>query len=77
MLDESNGFPQYRSADLVALLQGLLRAQRLSDRPAEPDDIGLDATGNLRSALTGPALGGRTGFGTHASISAQLPARTA
>jgi hypothetical protein len=47
MLDESNGFPQHRSADLVALLEHLLRAQRLPDRPAAPDDVGLDATGNL------------------------------
>ena len=47
MLDESNGLPQHRSAHPVALLQRLLGTQRLPDRPAAPDDVGLDATCDL------------------------------
>jgi hypothetical protein len=47
MLDESDGFPQYRPAHPVTLLQRLLGPQRLSDRPATPDDLGLDTTRNL------------------------------
>jgi hypothetical protein len=47
MLNESNGFPQHRSAHPVALLQRLLGTQRLPDRPATPDDVGLDPTRNL------------------------------
>jgi hypothetical protein len=29
----------------------------LPDRPAAPDDVGLDATGDLRGPLIRPALG--------------------
>jgi hypothetical protein len=47
MLDESNGFPQHRPAHPVTLLQRLLGTQRLPDRPAASDDVGLDATRNL------------------------------
>jgi hypothetical protein len=47
MLDESNGFPQYRATHPIALLQRLLGTQRLPDRPAASDDVGLDATRNL------------------------------
>ncbi len=47
MLDESDCFPQHRPAHPVTLLQRLLRAERLPDRPATPDDVGLDATRDL------------------------------
>jgi hypothetical protein len=75
MLDESDGLPQHRPAHPVTPLQRLLGPQRLPDRPATPDDVGLDATRNLGSPLIGPALGGRTGFRTHTSVTAQLRAR--
>ena len=76
MLDESDGFPQHRPAHPVTLLQRLLRPQRLPDRPATPDDVGLDTTRNLRSSLIGPAPGSRTGSGMQKSFRTQLHART-
>jgi hypothetical protein len=42
-------------------LQRLLGTQQLPDRPASSDDVGLDATRDLRSSLTGEAPGGSTG----------------
>ena len=76
MLDESDGFPQHRSAHPVPLLQRLLRTQRLADRPATPDDVGLDTTCNLRSSLIGPAPGSSTGSGMQKSFRTQLRSRT-
>ncbi len=61
MLDESDRFPQHRAAHPVTLLQCLLGTQQLPDRPAASDDVGLDATRDLRSSLTGEAPGGSTG----------------
>src|SRR5271163_178525 len=77
VLDESDRFPQHRPARPVTLLQRLLGPQRLPDRPATPDDVGLDATCNLRSSLIGPAP--RSGIGSDMlmSFAAQLHTRTA
>ena len=76
MFDESDGFPQHRPAHPVTLLQRLLRPQRMPDRPATPDDVGLDTTRNLRSSLIGPAPGSRAGSGMQKSFRTQLQART-
>jgi hypothetical protein len=76
MLDESDGFPQHRPAHPVTLLQRLLRPQRLPDRPATPDHVGLDTTRNLLSSLIGPAPRSGTGSGTQKSVRTQLHART-
>jgi hypothetical protein len=75
MLDESDRFPQHRPARPVTLLQRLLRPQRLPDRPATPDDVGLDTTRDLRSSLIGPAPRNGTGSGMQKSFRTQLQAR--
>src|ERR1700748_2377693 len=76
MLDESDRLPQHRPAHPVTLLKRLLRNPRLTDRPATPDDVGLDTTRNLRSSLIGPAPRSGTGSGLQKSFRAQLHVRT-